>query len=46
MSSLLDEKLKDALVEDVAEEYQEIREEYYECLKVIIIIMCLSSLAS
>ena len=34
VSSLLDEKLRDELVEDVAEEYEEIREEYYESLKV------------
>ena len=44
VSSLLDEKLKDALIEDVAKEYLEIREEYYECLKVIMI-MGSSSLA-
>lgn len=43
MSSLLDEKLKDVLIEDVAEEYLEIREEYYECLKVIIMITCICS---
>lgn len=34
VSSLLDEKLRDELVDDVAEEYEEIREEYYESLKV------------
>ena len=38
MSSLLDEKLKDVLIEDVAEEYMEIREEYYECLKVTMLV--------
>ena len=36
VSSLLDEKVRDELVEDVAEEYEEIREEYYESLKVVI----------
>ena len=35
MSSLLDEKLQDELVEDVAEEYEEIRQEYYESLTVM-----------
>ena len=34
VSSLLDDKLRDELVEDIAEEYEEIREEYYESLKV------------
>lgn len=32
---MLDEKLRDELVDDVAEEYEEIRDEYYESLKVI-----------
>ena len=40
VSSLLDEKNKDVLIEDVAEEYQEIREEYYETLKVTHTISC------
>ena len=38
VSSLLDEKLRDSLTEDVAEEYQEIREEYYASLKVLVMV--------
>ena len=38
VSSLLDEKLQDELIEDVAEEYEEIRQEYYESLTVIHVI--------
>ena len=43
VSSLLDEKLRYELVEDVAEEYEEIREEYYESLKVLILLYPFSS---
>lgn len=39
VSSLLDDNLRNELVEEIAEEYEEIREEYYDSLTVHILII-------
>ena len=38
-SALLDESVKDEYIEEIAEEYEEIREEHYDSLKVCLQIL-------